>query len=1044
MLEDRLKSVKNHGTNALILCLGVSALVPLVTHLGSAREQSETFIALACITVWVIRKLGYTVLTIINQQKTQYLWALHTSSRIHNVCSKDWHTQFKSMFRRKFFLVIGNKQCGKSQILSNTESTELKSSFEYQDKGLISHSVWSYKDHTILESTCLMPTNSDTQKLQANYWQNLLNIHKWHYSATGYNAIIIVLSIQSILNEKKSHPSQSIDALKSQVEHLTKSCSSTPLFFVLTGLDCLSGFHEFFKYIDKEDVDRPLGFTVPPSLQHHADIQLELDKVANDIESYLVYQLEKVALGDKNDVAKMHAFYEGFKALKPRIIQILYSLKTCIKNPTAGMFFTSHCEKKAHEHKIDAPSSAFYENHKQSYFHKTLMSTINSHCIWTPSRKIQQTALLFIILLSWSTSNLSIQQSIVVPLQHSVGYFFQGSAENQNAENEIQYIKSQTPKNPQPRHHLRKTQATTTTQGTAQSTQKKDQGLAIPISNKQANIKQDQLNRVWDIIKQTADAHINQCDLLRQVDCQRTALGLMSAKSAAAIDQTIIKALIKQPHAILSLINKVTENGVLPLNQEQLQEASYLIHKVQKNNVIDKNTPVTSTIIQSIDPNFYQKDALQQVKTAQDMSQQACQTLRRVHTIVPIPHFEPTTCEVRVQKDLSQQAFDQIINTYKTAMGAHVQNDNLASIQKKAEYLAKNTGVVAKSMQKISDELLSIEKQVETLNTARKTQYKMLLSEIKKFDEKTYKKVLLTVSQLSKEINLSRNAPGATQQLLEQLIIADSSGKVWPKPFPRLDQISQNTIKSLEDCIISQVSKYLDDQWVQTIAIPYNEEIKNYFPFNPDASKSIPLETFNDFFAYQGIISAFYNKNLHPLIETKKGAEPQWRKLHGKTLPLNPNTSAFIMGSTIIQKMYYPNNTPTLWFEGVLRYRHTHSEIQAVEIIQDNARQTIKINQTSPIHIKWPHAKDSFALAVVLKGGQRVQLVEEMGQWSMIKFLMKHSKPSSNPKVRIVRIDHPAYPVELEFETQSNMHPLSAAVQSFFQVPDHIAVQTNH
>ncbi|HAV93710.1 MAG TPA: hypothetical protein DCW33_02445, partial [Proteobacteria bacterium] len=117
---------------------------------------------------------------------------------------------------------------------------------------------------------------------------------------------------------------------------------------------------------------------------------------------------------------------------------------------------------------------------------------------------------------------------------------------------------------------------------------------------------------------------------------------------------------------------------------------------------------------------------------------------------------------------------------------------------------------------------------------------------------------------------------------------------------------------------------------------------------------------------------------------------------------------------------------------------------QAVEIIQDNARQTIKINQTSPIHIKWPHAKDSFALGIVLKGGQRVQLVEEMGQWSMIKFLMKHSKSSSNPKVRIVRIDHPAYPVELEFETQANMHPLSAAVQSFFQVPEHIAIQTNH
>ena len=136
-------------------------------------------------------------------------------------------------------------------------------------------------------------------------------------------------------------------------------------------------------------------------------------------------------------------------------------------------------------------------------------------------------------------------------------------------------------------------------------------------------------------------------------------------------------------------------------------------------------------------------------------------------------------------------------------MAAHLQNDNLVSIQKKAEYLAKNTGVVASSMQKISDELQSIEKQVETFNTERRTQYKMLLSETKKFDEKTYKKVLLTISQLSKEINMSRNAPIATQQLLEQLIVADSSGKIWPKPFARLDQISQNTIKSLEDCIIS-------------------------------------------------------------------------------------------------------------------------------------------------------------------------------------------------------------------------------------------------
>ena len=159
------------------------------------------------------------------------------------------------------------------------------------------------------------------------------------------------------------------------------------------------------------------------------------------------------------------------------------------------------------------------------------------------------------------------------------------------------------------------------------------------------------------------------------------------------------------------------------------------------------------------------------------------------------------------------------------------------------------------------------------------------------------------MSQLSQEINQSSNTDMASLQLLEQIV---STKKIWPKPYRELDQISQHTIQSLEESVIKSVSKLLDETWNQTILTPYNEELHPYFPFNASTDRTVPLETFNDFFSSQGIISGFHLKYLHPLIDTHKENGPQWKELHGKALPFNPHIPTFLMGSTIIQKMFYP------------------------------------------------------------------------------------------------------------------------------------------
>lgn len=1036
MLEDKLKSVKVHGANATILCLGLATLIPLITRLGAARERSETVIASICVIIWIARRLTHSLSSVLNQQNTYYLWALHTQTRLQNNQISQWHEHLKNQFQRKFFLVIGNKHGGKSQILINAGSSERQSSFEYQDKGLITHSIWSYKQHTLLETTCLMPVNNDTKELQTNYWRNMLNLHKWNHCATGFNGLVVVLSIQSILNEKKSHPTQSIAALRSQVENLTQSNGTAPLFFIITGLDYLSGFHEFFKNIDKEDINRPLGFTIPPKMQQKADIQLELDRVANDIEAYLIYQLERVALGDQSDVEKMHSFHENFKSLKPKIIQMLYSLRTCIKNPVAGMFFTSHTER----HQQDLPDhnhiSQFYKSQKQSYFNKQLLATIDQHTIWQPSKKLQQIVLLGIIMLSWSTSNISLNHSIVRPLQEYTSYFFQGNkasgAQSQNSSHQAK--KSFSPLN---------NRSTTLNKSDSSSTQPLTTPKKIVHKTQKTNTRQDQLNRVWDIVKQTLDADINQCDLLREPSCQKQALGLLNLQKSSSLTPSIVKTLITEPTAIIALMSKVTDSKILPLNADQLEEVTYLIKKIQKQAALNSNHPIQKTVIESINKEFYQYDALKQIQQAEGISQQACQALTRIHTIVPVPQFSATDCLKTVKQSIQREAFAQIATTYTKAMSTQLQNDNLVTLQKKADYLSKNTNIIASSIQQAKKELISITDQANTFDTESKHNYDQLLTQLHRFDENVYKKVLTKVTQLTQEINQSRNTDMAALRLLEHLLSSDKSDKTWPRAYRELDKISQYTIQSLEECIIKSVSKLLNETWEHTIYTPYKEEIQPNFPFTIHADRSIPIETFNEFFNSQGIMNGFHLKYLHPLIDTHKENGPQWKSLHGKPLPFNPNVPSFIMGMAIIQKMFYPNNTPTLWFEGVLRYRHANAQVQAIEITQDHARQQIKPGQTSPVHIKWPHAKERFGLAIVLKGGQRVQLVEEEGEWGMIKFLMKHSPDSNNKKSRIINIKHSAYPVELEFETQANMHPLSASLNSFFQVPKEITATKN-
>ena len=547
---------------------------------------------------------------------------------------------------------------------------------------------------------------------------------------------------------------------------------------------------------------------IPQQLQASTDIQVELDRVANDIEMYLIYQLEKVIQGKQNDVEKMHIFHENFKTIKPKIIQILYSLKTRVKNPISGIFFTSHSEEdqeqtdKTIQHN---QTSYLYQTKIKSYFYRKILSTINQNTSWQPSKKLQQTALIWIALLAWSINNLSLSQTLISPIQKNIQYLFDGDKASEKSDSDTALLSTST--------------GIVAQSSNLSTTEKK----TSPVKS----VTESPTSKVWNPIKQEVDAAINTCNIYQSTKCLAMATTLLDAQKASTLTSKHIKTLLMIIPKISDNIEASLLNQSLSLDTDQLEEIGYLIKKLSMAQSKLAFAEATQTVMNHLHPNFSAEPAIERIKASQPAAKKACLHLTKIHKINKIDGFNSTQCETILQSNIINQAFDEKINTFEKSLHAHMDDQALETLLKKTMYMQNHTKMIAESMKSIAQELKAMENFQASLNQAQKQKLAEILSASEKFDETVYKKVLQKVSQLSKEIIASKNMEITALQVLETLV--QNTATVWPKKWEHLDNVSQNSIKALEKIIIKIAGQYLNESWSQMIAVPYNEELRNTF-----------------------------------------------------------------------------------------------------------------------------------------------------------------------------------------------------------------------
>ncbi|MFG6139153.1 type VI secretion system membrane subunit TssM [Halomonas sp. B23F22_10] len=111
-------------------------------------------------------------------------------------------------------------------------------------------------------------------------------------------------------------------------------------------------------------------------------------------------------------------------------------------------------------------------------------------------------------------------------------------------------------------------------------------------------------------------------------------------------------------------------------------------------------------------------------------------------------------------------------------------------------------------------------------------------------------------------------------------------------PIAALQRIAEDSpapvggmLESLADqswqLLMESAIRHLERQWMDEVVVPFQQRLAGRYPLAPQASREVSLADFEEFFAPDGTLDAFYQQNLKPFIE---GAPEALRNAEGDSL----------------------------------------------------------------------------------------------------------------------------------------------------------------
>lgn len=257
------------------------------------------------------------------------------------------------LYQMPWYVVLGAAGTGKTTALRGSGlNFPLESSFGASISGLAGTKDcdWFLTDDAVLLDTAGRLSLQDGGEEDSYDWLEFISLLKKYRPRQPINGVVVTIGLDDILNAETDFKNITRELRKRIHEMRAKLGISFPVYLVITKLDILKGFEDFFNGLTEEQRQNYLGFTIPADNLEEDNgaatigyVAKQLEDIRDNIESSYLKIINDVNTQTEKDA--VFTFSNEFAVLNEKLVLLFKELYKSSKFEDLiqwrGIFFTS-------------------------------------------------------------------------------------------------------------------------------------------------------------------------------------------------------------------------------------------------------------------------------------------------------------------------------------------------------------------------------------------------------------------------------------------------------------------------------------------------------------------------------------------------------------------------------------------------------------------------------------------------------------------------------------------------------------------------------
>ncbi len=236
--------------------------------------------------------------------------------------------------------------------------------------------------------------------------------------------------------------------------------------------------------------------------------------------------------------------------------------------------------------------------------------------------------------------------------------------------------------------------------------------------------------------------------------------------------------------------------------------------------------------------------------------------------------------------------------------------------------------------------------------------------------------------------------------------------------------------------LISDTRNYINHSWQTMVYNDYKTHIAHHYPLETNRAEDLTLPDFNRFFAPHGALNQFAEDYIKPFLDT---TQPQWtrKELNHAMVPITDELINELIRANVITHMFFPHQQERCYIEFSLQKINLDPVVAELQLTLGDT--DLLDNQTSDsvTEFHWPQRNAQLVLRSI-EGKQYA--LSESGTWAFFKLLQK---------VNVLVDEQDSTNLQILFEingnsgryllkAQNQVNPFIPGILSGFNLQDHI------